>query len=365
MIIAMCILLSAYVIMMVYLIVGWLKAVRQSRSKNYTIDTHASLTALIPFRNEESNLPLLLADLSSMAGDISQLRILLIDDHSSDSSRDTIRPWLDSELDVRLVSNSGEGKVAALNTGLREVDTEYIITLDADIRLGQGWYEAIKSLLGIGLDMCILPVLGTADDSLSGKYAQLDFMSLIGVTFAMAAHDRPVMANGAQLLIKKDQASWKENVVSGDDVFALHHIKKERGEISFRLYPDLVARTAMPNTWNAVWSQRLRWASKAGGYKDRDTLLLGWVVLAVHVGLWVLFFWSLIQSAALSLFLIMLLTKFMLDLALLIPVMHWFDQGARLFLFPFAFIINLIQYPLVFLAGRLRGFTWKNRNYQI
>lgn len=365
MIIAMCILLTAYVLMMAYLITGWHKAIRFSASKTCHKAPCPSLTALVPFRNEESNLPWLLADINSMTGDISQLRILLIDDHSSDSSCDIILPWLDSELDVRLLSSKGEGKIAALKTGLAEASTDYIVTLDADIRIGPRWYETIQPLVGSGSDMCILPVLGTTDGTLSARYAQLDFMSLIGVTFAMAAYNRPVIANGAQLLIKKDKANWKENIVSGDDVFALHRIKKEGGAISFNINPDLVAQTAMPNTWRSVWSQRLRWASKSAGYADRDTLILGWVVLSVHVGLWVLFFWALFQPAALSLFLTMLLTKFVLDLTLLMSVMRWFGCGNSLLLFPVAFIINLIQYPLVFLAGRFGGFIWKNRSYQL
>ncbi len=362
--IALCILLALYLIVMLYMMVGWQKAKRTSVAFSDSIGQVHGITVLIPFRNEKENLPRLLLDLLHMNGGRSSLHIILIDDHSTDGTRAEIESFLDPEHSIELMVSKGQGKIAALKTGLNRVKTDYIVTLDADIRLTTQWYHALLQVVQSEPDMCILPVLGLSTGNFASAYAQIDFMSLIGVTFGMAGQGRPVMANGAQLLMRTDCAKWDDDVVSGDDVFALHGLKSAGGTITYALSKPLIALTAMPSDWRGVWSQRVRWASKAVNYRDMDTLALGWMVLAVNVGLWVLLFKSLFDPATLSLFLAMLLTKALIDLAFLIPVMRWFDKGHRLGLFPIACLLNFVQYPLVFIAGRLIGFSWKDRNYR-
>jgi len=121
----------------------------------------------------------------------------------------------------------------------------------------------------------------------------------------------------------------------------------------------------MPIDWRGVWSQRIRWASKARKYQDIDTIVLGWMVLSVNVGLWVLFVYGLFHPPTFSLFLVMLSIKAIIDFVFLIPIMRWFGQPMRVLLFPVFFLINVIQYPMVFFGGLFSGFTWKDRNYTL
>ena len=193
---------------MACLIIAWRKA--KKSPSNYNAVGQQTLTALIPFRNEEKTLPLLLQDFLDMKGAIDELQIILIDDHSTDGTASTVSNLPASGLNLQLVTSNGEGKVAALTTGLALVQTDYIVTLDADIRLEPAWYESILQETCRDMDMCILPVLGLSTGSFASTYSQFDFMSLIGVTFSMAAMGHPVMANGAQLLIKSKKAD-KDN----------------------------------------------------------------------------------------------------------------------------------------------------------
>lgn len=356
------IIMGLYAGLIFYLRVGWSRACAQGSSSS-SAGSGRALTLLIPFRNERDNLPLLLRDIYAMPTTGLDLRIVLIDDHSEDDGQLRMSELIAGRSDTTLCTSQGAGKKAALMTGMAQVQTEYLLTLDADVRLPKGWSSQVAAQLQRGLDMVILPVMGTTGDSLASRYALIDFISLIGSTYAMAAWDRPVMANGAQLLIRTERVQWRQELTSGDDVFALHHIKASGGSIGYALHPDLVASTAMPESWGELWQQRLRWASKAKAYRDTDTLLLGWAILAVNVLLWVLFFRACSGAEAFYLFLSMFASKFVLDLLFLWPVSRWYGRSQALWSFPLAALLNWLQYPLVFIGSTLGGFHWKGRRF--
>ena len=93
------------------------------------------VSVIIPARNEEKNLPLLLSDLQNQS--LTPLEIICVDDDSSD---DTAR--IASEFGVRVLSlhdkpDGWTGKTWAAQNGADKASGELLLFLDADVRLGK------------------------------------------------------------------------------------------------------------------------------------------------------------------------------------------------------------------------------------
>jgi len=108
-------------------------------------DIH-DLTVLIPARNEAKQIGRTLAALRAQAP---ELRVLVVDDRSSDGTAEVASAAGLSNLRViegREMSDGWTGKLWALEQGLTEVTTPLTLLLDADIELGP---DTISSLLEV------------------------------------------------------------------------------------------------------------------------------------------------------------------------------------------------------------------------
>jgi glycosyltransferase involved in cell wall biosynthesis len=92
--------------------------------------TALSWSAIVPFFNEAAHLPALLA---SLAAQTCPVRVILVDNGSTDGSADiALAECARLGLDHRLVLQPVPGKVSALSAGLRLVTTPLVATCDAD-----------------------------------------------------------------------------------------------------------------------------------------------------------------------------------------------------------------------------------------
>lgn len=102
------------------------------------------VTVVVPARNEERTIDRCLAGLR--AQDYPDLRIVVVDDASTDRTAEVVRRHAAEDPRVRLVTSSGPpsgwaGKVHALHLGSADADTDWLLYVDADT-------EAAPDLLG-------------------------------------------------------------------------------------------------------------------------------------------------------------------------------------------------------------------------
>lgn len=115
----------------------------------------AQLTIVIPAYNEEESLGDVLKQLDGLREELSA-RVIVVDDGSADRTAAIAQ---EAGVDViRHRRNKGYG--AALKSGIREADTEYVLTLDAD-----GQYRAV--------DIVKLWEVAGEYDMVSGRRTQL------------------------------------------------------------------------------------------------------------------------------------------------------------------------------------------------
>lgn len=239
------------------------------------------LSVIIACRNEEKNLPLLLADISFQEYCQDLYEVVVVDDNSTDTTADTARSFRGIK-NLRVITSRGKGKKQAVRTGIEVSAGSFAVTADADCRVGRKWLKTIASFAEEKQPvMTINPVVINAGRGFFNRFQELEFLSLQGITAGTAAMGNPVMCNGANLGISKE--AWLRNagrlheeLVSGDDVFLLHSLKSEGlPGIMWLESADAEAATHGSVSLISFLRQRGRWISKAGHYSDHYTRQLG------------------------------------------------------------------------------------------
>jgi len=103
------------------------------------------LTVVIPARNEANSI---IATLSALARQTEKLRVIVVDDQSSDGSSAVVAAMAPENLDLRIVHgrplpDGWSGKLWALEQALSRVETPWLLQLDADIQLAPGMLGAM------------------------------------------------------------------------------------------------------------------------------------------------------------------------------------------------------------------------------
>ncbi|HBE43113.1 MAG TPA: hypothetical protein DDW27_18295 [Bacteroidales bacterium] len=315
-------------------------------------------TILTACRNEENNLPLLLGDISLQDYPSGMFEIIVIDDNSSDSTYDTASGFRDLS-NLQVYRNKGTGKKAALKTGCGIASGNLIITVDADCRLNRSWLRTIVSFYYKEKpEMIISPVLLDDRHGLFNHFQELEFLSLQGITAGSAVAGDPLMCNGANLSFTKE--SFKnhseclhDELISGDDVFLMHNMKKEKqSRILWLESEDAAVITAASSSAGAFLKQRARWLSKAGSYTDFSTKLTAVATLAVVVLQFLTLMAGIFEAGYLVLFAAVFLIKSLPDYLILKNttsrykkerLMRWFFISQ--FIYPF-YVLAVISVVL-------------------
>lgn len=243
------------------------------------------VSVIVACRNEEDNLPHLLESISNQEYPPSLLEIIIVDDNSTDETC-RIATEYKSSFRTIILKNNGSGKKQAIRTGIEASRGELIITSDADCKAGRKWISTIASFYEKSLpDMIICPVSIDPGSGFTGKFIELEFLSLQGITAGTAALNNGVMCNGANLSFpretyEKHSQNLHDDIASGDDIFLLQSLKKEPNAKIFWLESaDAIVTTASPGSAGMFFTQRKRWISKWPAYNDPFTIILGIVTI--------------------------------------------------------------------------------------
>ena len=117
-------------------------------------DVQDGVSVVIPARNEEKNLPLLLSDLQSQTRQ--PLEIICVDDGSADKTADIISRFGCRLISVKEKPEGWNGKSWACQVGADAARGKHLLFLDADVRLSpEGLDKLIRTY---GEDHCTISV---------------------------------------------------------------------------------------------------------------------------------------------------------------------------------------------------------------
>lgn len=204
------------------------------------------VTVLVPARDEQHTLPLLLADLRAQCG-VPALTVLVLDDASRDGTAAAARDAAAGDPRIRVLSTTDEpppgwlGKPAACHrlAGLAPAGTDVLVFLDADVRLAPYALAAAVDLLQrSGLDLiCPWPrqLAGSVPERLVQPLLQWSWLTTLPLRRAERS-TRPALAaaNGQFLVVRAQayRAAGGHAAVAGDvleDIALLRAVKRAGG----------------------------------------------------------------------------------------------------------------------------------------
>ncbi len=228
-----------------------------------------NITAIIPCRNEEKRINQLLDSIKKSLS--LPCEIIFVDDHCDDRTHLLIEKVQNSS--IKLISLDNKiGKKRAIEKGIREAKTDFILTLDADVSFSPDYFNKIGNLHNS--DLHILPVKHFSTRFFN-RFIQQDILLADLLNQAIAGWIRPIFCSGANLLIKKDeylaaikQTSYFE-IDSGDDILLLREFHRQNKKIEFHTDSSIEVETELPSTYKEVIHQRMRWLGKSFKVGDR------------------------------------------------------------------------------------------------
>lgn len=170
-----------------------------------------SFSILVPCRNEAENVSGLVSTLSTL--DHPRYEVIFIDDNSTDSTGDLLSQAIRNCPFMKVISaaplpDSWMGKPWALSQGLSHATHEYIVTVDADVRLAPDALSAMDSVLQRTGSDFLSPypaqIAETLTERIIQPLLQWTWMTTVPLRLAMrSARPSLAVANGQFLFIKK------------------------------------------------------------------------------------------------------------------------------------------------------------------
>ncbi len=116
------------------------------------------ITIVLPVRNRAGIVSTTLDSIAMQ--NIRPLRLIIVDNSSTDATPDVIRQWADShrsdDFDIKILNEPVAGAAIARNRGLKEVETEYVMFFDSDDIMEFDHLHRIVSHLGKSPDTDLL-----------------------------------------------------------------------------------------------------------------------------------------------------------------------------------------------------------------
>lgn len=325
------------------------------------------ITVLIAARNEAENIGACLNSLIRQRRSINQ--ILVVDDHSHDNTVSQVQEAIENHpglIQCRSLPAHQMGKKAALKFGMQRFQGDWLYLCDADtfdhpdLRQVVAWGKGNNKRVVAG--SVYLRGTGYVNHML-----QLENFNNQAVMQATIAAGRPVMANGANLLIHESLCyaflqTLERREASGDDVFFVQSIDPKC--VGAPIEHELAVGTNPPASFTEFWNQRLRWASKSGSYPSSFAKLFAVTVVAINL-VFALMPALLFIAGGWTWWLLLFLTKWLIEITF---HRYWAsDAGERYRWWPALGLSIFYPYYVIFVAflSVVAGeYKWKARAWK-
>lgn len=326
----------------------------------------AELVVIIPFRNEEKRIAVLLESIKKSTRH--PKCYVFVNDHSTDQSCKRIEQQLNETIPYQIISleDGLEGKKLAIRKGIELSVSEYVLGWDADCSFSPNYFERMSQLPEA--DLYVMPAIMLAEREFEHLY-EVDLLLVNAANCGISGLTRPIMASGANMLYKRsafqlyDQYASHAHMPSGDDIYLLRDFRKSKANVQLVTDRTLAVYTETPKSFAEFIHQRLRWIAKTGDVKDHLSTSLAIIQGLLTAGFVALMVFVLLQQE-LKLALVVYIVKSAIDLLFFLP---YFNRMGRMrswlyiplyeILFPF-YSIMILSLMYTFKP------TWKGRKLE-
>ena len=365
--------LGIYVVFILQLFFGFDKVKTFIRTDEKPTTT---FSIIVPFRNEEKNLPKLLKSFSNLNYPKELFEIIMVDDFSTDASERVYIKWRmeNGLIETTLLENlrlSNSPKKDAISRAIPILKHEWVVTTDADCIVKKDWLLTLDNFIQKkDAKMVVGAVIYKTKNNWFHQFQQLDLLSLQGTTIGSFGIGKPFMCNGANFAYAKKLFNeiggfgGNNKMASGDDVFLLQKaLKNHSDKVYYLKNTDVIVTTKPENDLYKLFMQRVRWASKTTGYAGFYSKALAVSVLMMNLSLVVGFGLWMFEKLDFKTLLIVFLIKYVVDYLLLFKSNNFLRNGT--FLMPIASsLIYPIFCSLVGVYSLFGSFTWKGRQFK-
>lgn len=198
------------------------------------------------------------------------LRIVVIDDGSKDKTAEKVREFIaqhqSSDKSFELIQHGkNQGKAAALRTGLKIVDTEYVVTIDADSYLFEHAMENLIRNIVLGPENTAAiagnVLVRNSRKNLITKLQEWDYFHGIAVIKRVQSlFQGTLVAQGAFSVYRTDAVreigGWPPQI--GEDIVLTWGLRNRGYRIGYA--ENAFCFTKVPETYKQFFHQRKRWA---------------------------------------------------------------------------------------------------------
>lgn len=342
------------------------------RPAGHDSDSLPRVSIIVPARNEERNIALLLGDLLAQDYPAGLMEIVAVDDASTDGTGAVIERHaaLDPRIiaaDTRRSTSPYSHKKRAVHEGILRSGGEIICTIDADCRVGNGWLRGMIRRFTPGVDL-VAGEIDVHSASFMGWLEELEFTGIQAMAAGLMNAGLPVTCNGGNLAYRRsafERAGGFTGIgdlVSGDDDLLMQKIAAgRRGNVVFVTGAETSARVEAAETPGGFLEKRIRWVSKIRRYPSRPALALMVFFFAFFllVPVW--------TAGALAGYLpwLPLFTGYGLktagDVLITAAGLARKHRSGLLFLVPLAELVHAPYILFVTIRGATGGFNWRGR----
>jgi len=246
------------------------------------------VTVLIPAYNEEA---VIVRTVTSVLGsNWPQLDVLVVDDGSKDRTYEELVGAFGNEPRVKIIQQANSGKSVALNRGLSEITTDFVVMVDADTQVHP---DAVRSLVRHFTEPRVAAVAGNA--KVGNRHNLLTRWQALEYITNQNLDRRAFDVLNCITVVPGAIGAWRTSVVRECGGFSRDTVAEDadltlailRRGYRIAYDEDAIAWTEAPETWSALVRQRFRWTfgTLQTVWKHRDTLFrkrygtLGWIAL--------------------------------------------------------------------------------------
>ncbi|HET8924334.1 MAG TPA: polysaccharide deacetylase family protein [Candidatus Acidoferrum sp.] len=271
------------------LIIGILALIEKLRPDHTVIpDPRPSVAVLIPAHNEESVIVQTVA--SVLLSDWKDLQIIVVNDGSTDRTRELLDANFSREPRVRIIHQINRGKAAALSLAMAEAGTDIVVTIDADTEIEP---DAISKLVRHFSDPKTGAVAGNV--KVGNRSRWLTRWQALEYITSQNMEKRAFDLLNCITVVPGALGAWRKKAIDAaggitadtvaEDADLTIAIRRLGWRVSYE--EEAIAWTEAPETAGQLIRQRFRWTfgTLQSFWKHSSTLFrpkygtLGWVAL--------------------------------------------------------------------------------------
>lgn len=341
-----------------------------------TFSSKNCFSIIIPARDEEASIEKCVVSVLQNNYPKNLYEVIVVDDFSCDNTSRIVKKLQQQFANLKLIElkkfiavKLNSYKKKAIETAIAHSSYEWIVTTDADCKVGSQWLKLFDHFIQIYEPVFIAaPVKFHTNNSFLSIFQCLDFLSLQGITAASVSAGFHSMCNGANLAYKKEAFytvngfKGVDNIASGDDMFLMHKILQQfPNKTSYLFSRDAIVSTPPMPDLKSFINQRIRWASKATSYSDKKIFLVLLLVYFFNFCLLVLPIIAVFHRQLFFYWFILLFVKTGCELIFMIPVAKFFNQEKLLWLFPVMQPFHIVYTVGSGWLGKFGKYEWKGR----